>query len=363
MHNPGKPSVAVVGAAGFVGRELLRRLQTLDIKATAIVRGLAELSLDGDFHASCSDPASLRGEGFDVVVNLAYPAGGARYAHTDQNAAIAQTVGGLLKEGGRLIQVSTLAVFGGALDRPTTVGPVSKVRDTTYVESKIEAEHLFTQQQEERGLLLDIVRLGNVWGYASGTWALPVVQRLLTGRPLGVLGTPGYSNTTDVKNVADYLAFLIDAKGSENGIRYHHVAEFSRIRWSEWIDPIAEAMGVAPVYADPSALAMPASGRQELAEAFAPISPRNMYQTLGAERITGSLTRTVVRNLPAPARSRLQSDDLVFAAEPVLDREEQSFLAIMAGQREFAPSVDRAWSPVLNKEQSLQGVLLWLDRG
>jgi nucleoside-diphosphate-sugar epimerase len=363
MPSPQNPSVAVVGAAGFVGRELLRRLQTLDMRATAIVRGLPELSVDGDFHACSSEPAGLAGEGFDVVVNLAYPSGGPRYEQADQNAAIARTVAGLLKDGGRLIQVSTLAVFGGALDRPIVVGPVSKVRDTTYVESKIAAEQMFVRQQEERGLLLDIVRLGNVWGYASGTWALPVVQRLLTGRPVGVGGTPGYSNATDVKNTADYLAFLIGAQHGDSGVRYHHMAEFSSVTWSEWIEPIAQAMGVTPVYADPSALAMPASWRQELAETFAPLRPRSVYRKLSAERITGSWTRTVVRNLPMPARARLQSSSLVFAAGPELDRAEQSFLAIMAGEREFAPSVDRAWSPVLSKEQSLERVLLWLERG
>jgi nucleoside-diphosphate-sugar epimerase len=357
------PTVAVVGAAGFVGRELLRRLEMLDIKATAVTRGPAELSVDGSFHAVCSEPATLAGSNFDVVVNLAYPTSGPSYEHPVQNTAIASTAGALVKDGGRLVQVSTLAVFGLALDRPIAAGSVSKVRDVAYVEAKIAAEGLFVEQQAECGLSLDVVRLGNVWGYASGTWALPVVQRLLTGRPVGVTGKAGYSNTTDVANVADYLAFLVSAGRNDGHTRYHHLAEFSDVTWSQWIEPVAEAMGVTPVYADSLSLATPASGVRELAEALVPLSPRSVYRKLAGERVSGSWTRTVVRHLPEQGRSRLKSDGLVFAVAPEPDRAEQAFLSIMAGERQFTSVIDPPWTPVLTKEQSLDRVLLWLGRG
>jgi nucleoside-diphosphate-sugar epimerase len=356
------PSVAVVGAAGFVGRELLRRLQTLDIRATAVVRGNPELSVDGDFHAVCTEPDNLKAN-FDIVVNLAYPADSPRYAQPEQNAAIARTVETLIRDGGKLIQVSTLAVFGAALDRPITVGPVPDVRDVVYVESKISAEHLFAKLQVERGLVLDVVRLGNVWGYASGTWALPIVQRLLTGTPVGITGAAGYSNATDVANVADYLASLIRSPDDGDRVRYHHLAEFSGVRWSEWIDPVADAMGVEPVYANPSVLETPTSGVRELMETLTPVSPRSVYRKLGNERIAGSWMRTLVRNLAAPARSRLKGTELIFAADPEPDRTEQAFLATVAGQKQFNSVTDPAWNPIITKQQSLDRVLTWLDKG
>jgi nucleoside-diphosphate-sugar epimerase len=240
------PSVAVVGAAGFVGRALLQQFEQIDLKSTAVVRGHPELSIDGDFHVAVSHPNPFTDGGFDVVVNLAYPTSGKPYEHPDHNAAISRTVEGLIKHGGRLIQVSTLAVFGMALERSVSSGPVSEVRDSPYVESKITAERLFIELQARLGLSLDIVRLGNVWGYASGTWAVPVVQRLLTGRPVGIVGSAGYSNTTDVENVASYLGFLTQKAELEQeiGVRYHHLAEFSYVRWNEWIAPLAEALDV-----------------------------------------------------------------------------------------------------------------------
>lgn len=356
------PSVAVVGAAGFVGRRLLRRLEELDISATAIVRGLPELSVDGDFHRACSPAAALAGEDFAVVVNLAYPTSGSPYEYPAQDEAIARTVRGLVKDGGSVIQASTLAVFGLALDRPVTPGPVPKVRDAAYVESKILAESLLTEQQAERGLALDLVRLGNVWGHGSGSWAQPLVQRLITGRPVGVAGTPGYSNTTDVANVAAYLAFLIQNRHEEPGVRYHHLAEFSHMQWSEWAEPIAVVLGVDPVYADPSVLEAPASGVQEIVEAIAPLRPRTLYKRMAAERTTGSWARTMVRRLPSPARARLKTGS-VFAEEPELDRAEQSYLAITAGRQQFTSVVDPSWKPALTKQESLERVLLWLDGG
>lgn len=362
IHSHSNPSVAVVGAAGFVGRELLRRLQTLGIAVTAVVRGHPELSVEGEFHAVCSEPGQLESS-FDIVLNLAYPADSPRYAQPEQNAAIAHTVETLVRDGGRLIQVSTLAVFGAALDRPITVGPVSGTRDVVYVESKIAAEQMFAKLQVERGLALDIVRLGNVWGYASGTWALPIVHRLLTGRPVGVTGAPGYSNTTDVANVADYLAFLIKSGDGGARVRYHHLAEFSGVVWGEWIDPIAGAMGVEPMYADPSVLDTPTSALRELADAFAPVRPRTVYRKLGNERITGSWTRTLVRRLPTPARLRIKGTDLVFAADPELGPADRDFLTAVAGHKEFISVTDPAWSPITTSQQSLDSVLQWLDRG
>jgi nucleoside-diphosphate-sugar epimerase len=363
MGSKGINDVAVIGAAGFVGRELLRRLEALDLKVTAVVRGLPELSVEGNFHDVCSDPAELAGRAFDVVLNLAYPSGGKRHEHPMLNEAIMETVGKLVRDGGKVIQVSSLAVFGGAVDRPVALGPVAAVRDTTYVESKIAAEHGFIKQQAEHGLMLDIVRLGNVWGYASAAWALPIVQRLLTGRPVGVSGTAGFSNTTDVANVADYLAFTIRSSDHADGVRYHHLAEFSGVRWGEWVGPLAELLNVEPTYVDASALPRPASSRTEVVDVLAPMRPRSVYRQLADGRVTGSWTRTMVRGLPSSMRTRMQSSGAVMAADPEVDPGDRELLSVLAGRQEFKCAVSPDWTPPLSREQSLDSVIRWLERG
>jgi nucleoside-diphosphate-sugar epimerase len=363
MHDAGAPTVAVVGAAGFVGRVLLRQLEERGIKVTAVVRGAPELSVDGEFHTVGAKATSGAADRFDVVVNLAYPTSGPGYEYPEQNLAIARTVEDLVNDGGAVIHVSTLAVFGMALDRPVSAGPVPEVRDNAYVESKIAAEHLLSEVHVERGISLDIVRLGNVWGYASSNWATSLVHKLLTGRPVGVSGMPAYSNTTDVENAASYLAFLLEHREFEPGVRYHHLAEFSAVPWKWWIEPIAKAMRVEPAYADPAALKVPMSAQGEIAEAVSQLMPRQLYRTLAVERAAGSWTRTLVRRLPRAASTRLKSSGAVVAKQPDYSRAEQTFMAIMAGQREFVSVLRPAWQPLVGRDESLEQVLRWLAQG
>jgi nucleoside-diphosphate-sugar epimerase len=361
MRRSGEPNIGVLGAAGFVGRELLRQLEARETRVTAIVRGNPELSVDGDFH-DATTASALPPNSFDLVINLAYPTSGAPFEQAAQNRTITETVLNLLSDGGRLIQVSSLAVFGITLDYPVRVGPAPEMRDIPYVESKIVAERRFTEQQAARSLSLDIVRLGNVWGYASGTWALPVVQRLLTGRAVGVAGAAAYSNTTDVANAASYLTHLLGRQNPRVGTRYHHLAEFSSTAWPEWIDPIAEHMGVVPVYVGASSLSARSSAREEVAEMLAQAGIRNVYTRLATERISGSWVRSFVRLIPPPLRARLRSE-LVFAKQPALDRAEQIILTILAGETEFRSSIDSDWAPTVGRQESLERVLNWLDQG
>lgn len=350
--------IAVVGAAGFVGRELLRQLEERGVRATAVVRALAELAVDGDFHKSVLT-ADVEPASFDVVVNLAYPTSGAPFEQPEQNAAIIDSVSRLVRDGGRVIQVSTMAVFGMTLDTAPHPGPVKRRRDLVYVEGKIEAEHAFASLQRTRGLSVDIVRLGNVWGAGSGAWALLFVRRLLTGRPVGVAGSPGYSNATDVVNVANYLAHLLVSPRAVE-IRYHHLAEFSSVRWGDWLEPLAAHMGVEPVLAGPDWLAGPGSLAAEVAESVVPGGVRSVHMRLAEERVGGSLARSAIRRLPRRVQPRLRSN-LVVAAAPSLGRIDQVVLKIMAGESEFPSHLDPAWQPPLSREESLERVVKWLD--
>lgn len=344
-------NVAIVGGAGFVGRQLLKHLEAIGISATVYVRGVPELSVDGNFHKVIKEIPTSEASRFDTVINLAYPNSGPAFSYRQQNRNIFSTVDALLKKGGRLIHISTLAVFGMALDRPVKLGPVSRIRDNPYVEAKIEAEQYFERRAAAGDLRLDIVRLGNVWGYASGSWALPIVQRLLTGQPLGIRGAAGFSNCTDVANVASYIAFLLDtpeAGGkSNNSARYHHLAEFYHVPWNRWIDAIAEKMQVSPVYAEPSSLQAPVGFRQELDLVTAACRPRAIYRKLAGERIAGSWARSLLNALPRKLFVKLKGIELVMASAPPIDRGEQTFLAIMAAKQPFELKVLPGWHPPL----------------
>lgn len=360
MPNRQAERVAVVGAAGFVGRALLRTLQDAGTRCTAVVRGASELAVDGSFHECLSPAAAIAGPGFETVINLAYPNGGPPYSYPAQNQAILHSVRSLVADGGRIIQVSTQAVFGLALDRAIHAGPVTPVRDHPYVEAKVEAELALSSEQARRDLTLEIVRLGNVWGPGSGAWTLPLVQRLITGRPVAVRGETGYSNTTDVRNVASYLATLTDLEDRPRETRYHHLAEFSSVRWMEWIEPLAAALSVDPESADPAVVAIPSSGSAELAGVLP--GPRTIYRGLAAERVSGSLARSALRRLPQRVFDKVKGIELVAATPSPLGREEQTFLAIMSSDREFATSLHADWRPPVGQAQSLESVLSWLEK-
>jgi nucleoside-diphosphate-sugar epimerase len=295
------------------------------------------------------------------VVNLAYPTSGPATEHQAQTEALFRTIGALIRDGGHLIHVSTLAVFGSALDRRVDVGPVQPSRDVPYVEAKIAAEKHATKLHGARELSVDIVRLGNVVGPASATWAVPFVHRLISGRPIGVAGVPGFSNSTDVANVASYLQLLLQVGGGEPGVRYHHVAEFSRAPWSDWIAPLAAAMRVDPVYAERRAV-QTRTARDELLVALRPFKPRYVYRTLSRERVLGSWMRTLKRRVLARAFPPRKHGDAIFAQQPTLDRAEETFLAIMSARQEFECVVRPEWTPAVTKQQSIDRVLLWLSR-
>src|SRR5690349_16531582 len=173
MPRAHRPTIAVIGAGGFVGRQLMRALENAGLPAVAVVRGAPELSVEGTFHKGVALADIGEIGAYDIVINLAYPATGSPSAYPALNRDIFQTVETLLKEGGRLIHLSTQAVFGLAGDLPIHSGPVESRRDEVYVEAKIDAENHFAHSRKPANAL-DIVRLGNVWGPASAAWACPI---------------------------------------------------------------------------------------------------------------------------------------------------------------------------------------------
>jgi nucleoside-diphosphate-sugar epimerase len=355
-------SVAVVGAAGFVGRRLLRALERAGQPATAVFRGAPELSMDGTFHTPLRSNDLATAGRHHVVVNLAYPAAGSPTSFPEQNQEIFRTVARLLADGGRVIHVSTQAVFGLSGDWPIHLGPVDPRRDEPYVEAKIEAEKHFEEQQRAQGYTLEIVRLGNVWGPGSGAWALPLVQKLVTGRPIGVRGSAGFSNTTDVANAVSYLTHLVQLD-RHPGASYHHLAEFSAVPWQRWVEGIARELGVDPVYVEPEAIEMADGVVEEIAGTLAPMTPRNLYQSMARQRMSGSWTRSALRLLPKSVFESLKGPKLVFAGAHPLDRAERTFLAIMSSRQEFKSHLAPDWRPPITETESLESVLDWLRTG
>jgi len=353
-HNP---TLAVLGAGGFVGRSLLRDLEAEGIKATAIVRGFRDITLDTDFH-ECVRPNDLGTRKFETVINLAYPTGGRPLEQIALNNEIIDSATALLGNDGHLIHVSSIAVFGITVDRPIRLGPADAIRDISYVESKIKAESELTARQHRHGFGLDIVRLGHVWGAASGNWAVPLTQRLVTGRPVAVRGSAGFSNSTDVANVSSYLIHLARRRAVPD-VAFHHLAEFSNVRWPDWIAPMAAKLGVEMTWADSAWLQWPQGPVREMAASLADLAPRKVYRRVSSERQVGSVVRGALRFLPANITERLRSEGLA-VRPPEFSRDELTFLTIIAGDQQFKSHLDPQWTPPISQSESLERVIRWI---
>jgi hypothetical protein len=141
-----------------------------------------------------------------------------------------------------------------------------------------------------------------------------------------------------------------------SNVRYHHLAEFSAIPWSEWIRPTASAMSVEPAYADATVLLTPSV---KAMGTFWDL--RRMYRGLADGRVSGSWTRSAVSLLPDRPRARLKGETLVFAREPTPTRSELAYLAVMAAQQEFKSVLEPDWTPPVTKDKSLKRLLRWLQ--
>lgn len=329
--------VAVVGGTGYVGGPVVRALSRDGHDVEPIGRRESDAILGGQ-----RPPAA------DAIVNLAHPRRGPSYAWPDGNRRILRTIDAFARPDSRVVQVCTLAVFGGDLELPQVTAPVAWRRDIPYVECKLEMAEEVCRRYGARA---DVIRLGHVWGPGSPAWTGRLASLLRSGEPTGVLGSDGWCNATDVENVASYLAFLLrstpEPGPSESGARFHHLAELGHLRWSFWIDRLAAELGVAPVRLPASPAPVEKSGR--------------LTARLLAGRRSGSVARSIIRRLPEGARSALRGlRPAVPPLPPTSDRTDPTLLAHLSCPRRFLPQVESSWQPALSVEESWDAVAGWL---
>lgn len=350
--------IAIIGAAGYVGLELSASLKRAGHEVVGITRANGNFLLDR-IGVPVESPAHPERVGrVDVVINLAYPNKGSNLTYGAQNEELARTIAILAGADARVIHTSTQAVFGFELDSPIVAGPVARRHDQVYVESKIELELLL--QKVLAGRDLHIVRLGNVWGPASPTWTVALVDKILFGDPVGVVNRDGFCNATDVGNVASYIGFLAGLSERGDNTRFHHLAEFSELRWSFWVERVATALGFDPVYAD-SLPQAPAGFAAEIRGAVAASSPFAVAKGLYTSRTTGSYLRAIAKKLPSGPLTKLKTAKrggaVVRGDRFAADRE---FLSIISSRTQFRSVLDVRWSPALDAEASWRRVETWM---
>ena len=349
--------VAVIGAAGYVGRELCSRLSADGMDVTGVVRPSSGFLLDhvGVEWIAVEDVA--RAAPFEVVINLAYPTGGSVYEYPERNLELVSLIDRLSAADGSVLQVSTQAVFGMALEYPQVPGPLPMRRDFLYVETKLELENLLAERTTRPRL--EIIRLGNVWGPGSAAWTGALAQRMLFGEPVAVTGRDGLSNATDIANLVSYLSFVARSRSGEASIRFHHLAELGSVPWSYWISNICAHLGVSAVATGPPSY--PTSARREVRDTVVG-HPRAIARDLKDGRFAGSAVRSLMRALPSPAsnvlRKRWATGGSVAPAGPG----EDLLLTVLGCETLLVPVVDANWAPPVDAAASASAVADWLAR-
>jgi len=250
-----KDKVLVFGATSYVGSFLIEELSSHGFSVVAVVRDSvttrmllpslhekAEVVMMGDTKWVQNGHEEVAG-----IVNLAYVKNLSNFGFRSMNRNLIEGIHrcAMTSRARRVVHVSTQAVFGYSFKTRPTPRRVRENKIDPYIETKIQAEHLWERLASAASYNLAIVRLGNVIGPGSPAWTGRLAQRILEGRVLPSDEQSGYSNATYVKNVANYVKHILTRDPVELNTfgSYHHLAEFSPYSWYEILYPMAEAIG------------------------------------------------------------------------------------------------------------------------
>ena len=351
--------IVIIGAAGYVGSELVSRLANKDYELTAITNANGKILLHKTgITVEFSDNYKKLGK-FDIVINLAYPKGIIPTEERNKNNQIAQMIRHFVKNDTKIIHVSTQAVFGYELEIPASPERVKNRLDFSYITSKIYMENILIDSF--KNYQLHIIRLGNVWGPASPLWTTNLINRISLGDVVGILGKDGYSNITDVENVSSYIEFILNNRVGKN-LTFHHLAEFSNIKWSHWINLISQKIDIEPIYLEYE-LSPRKKLKKEIINSFSGANPITIAKLLTRNQYTGSFLRLILSKFPKNFIENLERKSIKKDFNPVYYEMgiNDTFLKIMTSNVQFKSIVDKNWKPVVEPEESWSKIDTWME--
>lgn len=217
-------TIAVTGASGFVGTELLAVLNKKeDVRVTALTRGASDLADTERCEWRCTDYSfgSLKEvlKGADTVIHLA----GVRGTENDPgkfavNVEMTENILRAMKEcgAGRIVFASTMSVYNDDSLMPWAEDAPLKGR-SCYGDSKADCERLIRSCAEDGSLTYGIARIAQVIGEGEKRRGMMNVF-LDTARDHGTIRVMGKSVLKKqyiyVKDLVNVLAILACADGS-----------------------------------------------------------------------------------------------------------------------------------------------------
>lgn len=287
-------SAFVTGAGGFIGRHLVRRLLTEEVRVVALMLPDEPVPVEwgGRVKVVKGDVRRLlelreRIGTVDTIFHLAAVVSdwGARQAHVDITVnGTEQAIELALAWDAHFVVTTSVCVFASALakGRLSEVDPMGKP-SSAYEFCKQEQERV-TREGVARGLKATIVRPANVFGVGSVPWVNIPLELMRQGKPC-LLGSGDWD--AGLVHVNNLVALLIAAARSDqlSGAVFIAADGFG-VTWKTYFNALARLAGVPAPKAIPNALARALAPLLEvvgqlLGQKNRPLITRHAYRLTG----------------------------------------------------------------------------------
>lgn len=236
-----KQRILVLGANGFIGQRLLRRLRSIDwAVAVAGVRNPPRAPADGIEHriVDVTDRGSLTPalSGIHAIVNCV----GGSAADISEGARTLFGVAAQSEPNPLIVHLSSMAVYGDAVGLVSEAAPL-RGNLGPYSAAKVAAEDVAAAYPR-----VFVLRPGCVYGPGSPQWSTRFAQWLLDGR-LGDLGAQGdgYCNLVHVDDVVEAIVRCVQSQSPP--ATAFNLSAPDPPTWNEYLVSYGRALKAIPV--------------------------------------------------------------------------------------------------------------------